>query len=72
LAVPDSPGWRAWVNGRPAPTRVGAGLFLETDVPAGPFRADFRYETPGWTLLCLAAALAWGAWARAGREALSA
>lgn len=72
LAVPESPGWRAWVDGRPAPTRVASGLFLETDVPAGPFRADFRYEPPGWTLLCLAALAAWAAWARAGREALSA
>lgn len=72
LAVPEFPGWRAWVDGRPAPTRVAQGLFLETDVPPGPFRADFRYEPPGWTLLCLAAALAWAVWARAGREALSA
>ncbi|TBR21486.1 hypothetical protein EPO15_10215 [bacterium] len=66
FAIPECPGWRAWVDGRPAPTRLAEGLFLQVDVPDGPFQADFRYEPPGWTLLCLAAVLAWAAWARAG------
>ena len=71
LAVPEYPGWEAWVNGKPAALRLGEGLFLETDVPSGGFRADFRYEPSGWIFLCVAGVVAWTVWARLGREALS-
>ena len=70
FAMPQEPGWRVWVDGRPASAGLAEGLFLSVDVPEGPFKADFRYEPPGWGLLCLGGLLAWAAWARAGSRFL--
>lgn len=70
FAMPEEPGWRAWVDGRPVRAGVAEGLFLSVDVPPSTFKADFRYQPPGWSLLCLGGLLAWGAWARAGRRFL--
>jgi hypothetical protein len=66
LVVLDSfgPGWTAVVNGRPAPILPAYGAFRAIEVPAGPFTAVMRYESPGvrtglgLTVLSLIVALA--------------
>ena len=45
-----SPGWRAWVDGEPAPIHRAFGFFMA--VPLGPSvnRVDFRYEPASFRL----------------------
>jgi hypothetical protein len=43
-----SPGWRATVDGAPAPTLRAGGFALATLVPAGARAATLRYRPDGW------------------------
>jgi hypothetical protein len=43
------PGWRATVNGRPAPIYRADFLFLAVPVPAGPCDVRLTYRPPGFT-----------------------
>ncbi|MEO8499968.1 MAG: YfhO family protein [Vicinamibacteria bacterium] len=37
------PGWRAWIDGRPAPVERANAVFIGTEVPAGDHRVEFRF-----------------------------
>ena len=37
------PGWRAWVDGRPAMVERANALFIGAEVPAGTHRVEFRF-----------------------------
>lgn len=39
----DMPGWRAWVDGRPAPVERANALFIGAEVPAGDHEVEFRF-----------------------------
>jgi hypothetical protein len=39
-----TPGWHAWVDGKPAAVFRAYGLFMSVEVPQGSHRVDFRYE----------------------------
>lgn len=56
------PGWRAWVDGRPAPLYLTNVAFRGLFVPAGRHRVRMRFEPEilWWGLG--ASAVAWGAW----------
>ena len=43
LADLDYPGWRAWVDGQPAPIITVDGLFRAVELPTGDHRVEFRY-----------------------------
>jgi hypothetical protein len=45
-----SPGWRAWVDGKPAGIWRAYGLFMAVPVAKGSRRVDFRYEPAGFRL----------------------
>ena len=49
LVVRDgwAPGWRAWVNGTPAPVRRADGRHRGIGVPSGPSVVLMRYRPPG-------------------------
>jgi hypothetical protein len=49
LVVRDSHarGWRAWVDGVPAPVRLAQGRYRSVAVPAGRHRVRFAYAPPG-------------------------
>lgn len=67
LSQPLYPGWRAWLDGRPAELSLYDGL-LQSAARAGElrrFELDVRFTPTLWPLLVLATALAWGAWAAA-------
>lgn len=53
-------GWRAWVDGRPAPVLRANVLFRAVPVPAGRHRVELAYRPPAaaWGLLIGAASLA--------------
>lgn len=38
------PGWRAAIDGKPAPVKPAHGFLLSVDVPAGPHWIEFRYR----------------------------
>jgi hypothetical protein len=40
------PGWRAWVDGQPAPVRRDVMYFMRVRTPAGSHRIRFAYEPP--------------------------
>lgn len=42
----DYPGWRAWVNDRPAPILRANDLFKAVEVPAGTSRVRFEFHSP--------------------------
>jgi hypothetical protein len=73
LVVRDSyaRGWKAWVDGRPAPVRRANGKHRAVELPAGAHEVTLRYEPPGLgigVLLTLAAVLALGRlWVQAHR-----
>ncbi|MBI5596319.1 MAG: hypothetical protein HY928_09560, partial [Elusimicrobia bacterium] len=71
LSVPGDPGWRAWVDGVPAPVSPFDGLVMSVPVPDGDFTAAFRYAPALWPWLCAAAVLAWAAWAVVGMKELA-
>ena len=69
LSEAYAPGWRAWVNGQPAPVLAVDGLLRGTPVPAGASTVVWRYEPwtvtvglalSGLTLAALAGAIGWG------------
>lgn len=66
LAVPKFPGWRAWLDGRPARVALEDGLTQSVSLaglaPGLPFRVDFRFSPTAWGWLAAAAAAAWLAW----------
>ncbi len=46
-----TPGWRAWVDGRPAPIERAYGFFMAVPVISGGFhQVDFRYEPTAFRL----------------------
>jgi hypothetical protein len=49
LVVADAavPGWRAWIDGEPAPVVTADHLFLGVVVPAGEHTVELRYRAPG-------------------------
>jgi uncharacterized membrane protein YfhO len=66
LTDPIAPGWRATVNGRPAPALAANQLGRAVVVPAGENRVDFVYHAPllpagiavaviGWTIVAIGA-----------------
>jgi len=68
LTDPIAPGWRATVNGRPAPVLAANQLGRAVVVPAGENRVDFVYHAPllpaglavaviGWTIVVVGAVL---------------
>ncbi|MCA1686633.1 MAG: YfhO family protein, partial [Planctomycetia bacterium] len=67
LADTFDPGWRATVDGRPAPIRPAFVAFRAVYLPAGRHRVDFRYRPSGFLTgltvsmagLVVAAVLAW-------------
>ncbi|MEP7354113.1 MAG: YfhO family protein [Acidobacteriota bacterium] len=66
------PGWKATIDGQPAPVDRWEGAFQSVTVPAGQHIVEFRYRSRYWllglaiTLLCLTG-LVW--WARHGGRA---
>jgi hypothetical protein len=44
------PGWRAWVDGKPAPILRAYGLFMAVAVEAGGHQVDLRYEPAAFRL----------------------
>jgi hypothetical protein len=42
-----APGWRATVNGSPAPILIANHTFQAVEIPAGSSEVRFRYRTPG-------------------------
>jgi hypothetical protein len=48
LSASFDPGWRAWVNGRPAVTLAVAPALVGVRVPTGTSRVQFRYEGFRW------------------------
>ena len=66
LAVPFYPGWRAWVNGSPVTPALYDELIQSVAIPAGQFRATFRFEPLGWPLLVSLAAIFWLLWILSG------
>jgi hypothetical protein len=72
LVVRDSYalGWRAWVDGVPAPVLRANGKHRAVPIPAGKHEVLMRYEAPGMRigvgLSVFAALTAAAAWARAG------
>jgi len=66
-----APGWRARVDGAPAPVVRANFAFRAVALPAGARRVDMRYVPPGWAagwLAAFATLLATGAaWAVTGR-----
>ena len=44
------PGWRAWVDGQPAPLVQANGLFRAVPVPPGEHLIEERYEPPAVAL----------------------
>ncbi|GBD09020.1 hypothetical protein HRbin22_01267 [Candidatus Thermoflexus japonica] len=67
-------GWRAWVDGRPAPIRPANGLFQAIRVPAGVHRIRWEYRPGAWPMgvAATAVSLLFGvgarAWARGWRQ----
>jgi hypothetical protein len=49
-AESNAPGWRAWVNGAPAPIVAANYAFRAVPVPAGPVTVELRYLPPGLPL----------------------
>lgn len=45
-----APGWKAHVDGRPAPTYLAAGIFYVVPLEAGPHVVELTYRTPGLRL----------------------
>jgi len=66
LSVPSYPGWRAWIDGKPAAISVYDGLLQSVSLaglpPGASFRAHFRFRPSGWLGLCLLTAAAWLLW----------
>ena len=65
-------GWRAWVDGQPAPIHPANGLFQAIQVPAGVHRIRWEYQPGSWPLGVAVTAISlltgvgtWG-WHRAG------
>ncbi len=60
------PGWRAWIDGRPAPLLYAEGILRAIVVPAGTHEVQMRYRPPYWEaglMLSLISAFCWlGAW----------
>jgi hypothetical protein len=76
LVVRDSyaRGWRAWVDGVPAPVLRANGKHRAVPIPAGKHEVMLRYGAPGFAAglavslaSLVAAALLWGAGGREGR-----
>jgi hypothetical protein len=65
-----SRGWRARVDGRPAPIHPAAGLFFAVPLAAGRHTVELRYATPGLGagVTALAAGAALVVWARMRRR----
>ncbi|MBI4347045.1 MAG: YfhO family protein [Elusimicrobia bacterium] len=66
LAEAFYPGWRAFVNGKPAETSRALEAFTQVRVPAGPVRVDVRYRPSTFTrgvALMLAALAVLAVWA---------
>ncbi len=60
-----APGWRAEVDGAPAPVRRGDAALVAVELPPGAKEVRLRYEEPAYEqgkLVSLAALLACGAW----------
>ena len=60
LAEPWYPGWRAWVDGRPAPCLPANAWMRAVGLPAGAHRVVLRFHSRllgGGTVLCAATAL---------------
>jgi hypothetical protein len=67
LSQPLYPGWRAWLDGKPAALSLYDGL-LQSVARAGDlkrFELDARFTPTLWPALVIATLLAWGAWAAA-------
>jgi hypothetical protein len=64
LLEAHDPGWRATVDGQPAPVLRSEGLFLAVRVPAGARHVHLRYRTPGAGVGVLLSALALVAFVR--------
>ena len=47
IAVPYSPGWRAWVDGAEQPVFRCGGMYMGLALPAGEHQIELRYATPG-------------------------
>jgi hypothetical protein len=64
LSVPEHPGWRAWLDGRPAAIALHDGLVQSISLAGvrGPFRAVFRFTPSAWPLLACVSAFAWALW----------
>ncbi len=71
LVVSESwmPGWRATVNGQPAPVSLAFDTVLRIDLPAGPSKVTLEYDPAAWRtgraltvagLILLAGLVAWG------------
>ncbi len=53
------PGWRAWVDGRPAAVERANALFIGTEVPKGTHRVEFRFLPTSAVAGVLVSALSW-------------
>ena len=68
LSQPFYPGWRAWLDGRPAKLSRWDGLLQAVDLPEGGgrrFVLEARFAPTGWTPLVLLTLLCWAAWSAA-------
>ena len=63
LVVSDSfaSGWRAWIDGQPAPIVAAFAAFRAVRVPAGAGEVVFRYEPREWRYATLTSAVGGGA-----------
>ncbi|MFA6029920.1 MAG: hypothetical protein WC969_08710 [Elusimicrobiota bacterium] len=71
FAMPAYPGWRAFVDGKPAPIGLSEGLFQSVQVPAGPWTADFRFRSTLFPLFACVSAAAAALWLAAARRSLA-
>jgi hypothetical protein len=65
LSQPLYPGWRAWLDGKPAELTLWDGLLQAVARPEGgerKFSARLVFQPTGWTLLLCLTLAAWAAW----------
>jgi len=67
FSIPSYPGWRIWLDGKPAQAELYDGLLQSVPLggldPGKEVRAWVLFRPTAWTAVCLACGAAWLAWA---------